>query len=371
MGGIRDGVESHIKKNDVLHCILKVIKNRRNQQFLEQVLSPNLPPEILVLGGTSLKTGRERGYFLINFQKDDVGTRGFCAIFRYILAGFCIADYFGFIPYVNVEGSLYNVPGGYCGCSNMYQYYFKTADATLEDIKKKENYICFRTRNIDLVYNTFSSEEEFVGAYRVTEPYLREMGRIMNRYVSLKDELAQQFEKEIGELLGNKKVLGVHIRGTDFNAGLEKHPVAVQADAYFAFIDEALENGFESVFIATDDDAILEKCKERYGDKCLFYSDTRRSENGIALHMQKIVRQDNEYYLGKELLRDMYTLAACEGLVSGLSQVSFCAQIAKYAKNEAYEYKRVLDYGVNQRRDLGKLDSYKEKLKKEGIKLEF
>lgn len=338
---------------------------------MERVLSPSLSPEILVLGEMSLKAGREKGYLMIDLQKEDVGSRGFCAIFRYILAGFCIADYLGFVPYVNVEGSLYNVPGGYRGCTNMYQYYFQTIDRTPEDIRRKENYICFRTRNIDLVYNAFSGDGKIVGGYQVTEPYLREMGRIMERYVSLKEELAREFAEEIEKLLGDKKVLGIHIRGTDFKAGLEKHPIAVGVDAYFTCIDEALENGFEAVFVATDDDSILEKCRERYGDKILFYSDTRRSENGIALHMQKIARQDNEYYLGKELLRDMYTLATCEGLVSGLSQVSFCAQITKYARNETFEYKKVLDHGINRQRDLKKLGDYKDKLKKEGVKLSF
>ena len=181
----------------------------------------------------------------------------------------------------------------------------------------------------------------------------------------------EEFEKEIQQLFDGRKVLGIHVRGTDFKAGLEKHPIAVDTASYLGYIDEALENGFEKVFVATDDESILSECIKRYSSKIIFFQDTYRSDNGIALHMQKIKRKDNEYYLGLEVLRDVYTLAACDGLIAGLSQVSFCTQIFKYAQDKCYDYLRVIDNGVNAKRDNEKLDEYKRKLKKEGITLTF
>ena len=371
MNQLKKNMQKYMQKNEVLHCILKVLKNRKNDRFLKSVLEAAPGPKILVLEEECLKIRQEKAYLLIDFQQKDIGSRGFCAILRYILAGCCFADNIGLIPHINIEGSLYNVPGGWNGYNNMYNYYFQGSEDTVEEVKNKNNVIKFRTRNLDVVYNSFREHGIKVDGYSVTESYLREMGNVMKKYVRLKKELEVSFEKAISEMFMNRKVLGVHIRGTDFNAGLEKHPIAVSVKDYFEHMECALQNGYDAVFVATDDKSILKACKEKYGDKILYYKDTYRSENGVALHMKKGERKDNQYYLGWELLRDMYTLASCEGLISGLSQVSFCTQILKYAKEEEYQLVKMLDKGINVQRDQEKLNVYKEKLRKEGIKGNF
>ena len=371
MDQLKQNVQKCIQKNEVFHCILKIIKNRKNEKFLKSVLEAAPGPEILILEEDYLKIGQRKGYLLIDFQQKDVESRGFCAILRYILAGCCLADNMGLVPHINIEGSLYNVPGGWNGYNNMFNYYFEGSKDSVEEIRSRNNVIKFRTRNIDIVYNTFSENDIVVNGYCVTESYLREMGNVMRKYICLKKELEISFEKEISEMFMDKNVLGVHIRGTDFNAGLEKHPIAVSVKDYFEHVDYALQNGFDAVFVATDDESILEVCKAKYGKKILYYEDTYRSETGVALHMKKCERKDNQYYLGWELLRDMYTLAACKGLISGLSQVSFCTQILKYAKEEKYQLLKMLDKGVNVNRDNEKLSVYKKKLEREGIKGNF
>ena len=51
--------------------------------------------------------------------------------------------------------------------------------------------------------------------------------------------------------------------------------------------------------------------------------------------------------LGYEVLRDMYTLASCDGLVAGLSQVSYAARICKRSRNEKYDIEMILNKGIN------------------------
>ena len=362
-----------IKNNLVLRCLIRLFKNRKDISFLEKVLSTEYPPEILIFGNDKLKMEEEKCYLLFDLRGDDVGTRGFCALLRYALACCSVAEKIDAVPFINIEDSLYNVPGGFLGCENMYSYYFETPKEGKINIINNRNCIMFRMRNIDLVYNSFSDEKTgtIVNGYKFTEPYLREMGRIMYKYVHLKNELKEEFEIQIQTLLKKRKTLGIHIRGTDFTAGLEKHPIAVTADSYYEYIDAALQQGFEMIFVATDDESILRELINKYPQKVIFYQDTYRSKNGIALHMQKIERVDNEYYLGKELLRDVYTLAACDGLVAGLSQVSFCTRIVKYAQNAEFSYLIEIDHGINKKRDNEKLEDYKKKLSKEGIKLNF
>lgn len=370
---IKNPLNRLFQKNTLLRCLYKILKNRKNESFIERVLTTEFEPEVLILGNDKLKRGDEKCYLLIDLRGKDVGTRGLCAILRYALAGCYIAERVGVIPYINIEDSLYNVPGGFYGCNNMYNYYFESSGESKEDIIKNKNYIVFRTRNIDLVYNSFTDEynEAVVSGYRVTDSYLREMGKMMQKYIHLKHEIKEQFMTQIQELFQNRKVLGIHIRGTDFMAGLEKHPVAIGPASYYEYIDTALQMGFEAIFVATDDEVILEEMLRRYTHRVIFYQDTYRSQNGIALHMQKLERENNGYYLGWEVLRDVYTLAACNGLVSGLSQVSFYARIVKYAQNEEFDYAVEIDHGMNTQRDKDKLKIYKRKLQEEGIKFNF
>ena len=53
------------------------------------------------------------------------------------------------------------------------------------------------------------------------------------------------------------------------------------------------------------------------------------------------------YKLGLEVLRDVYTLASCDGLICGLSHVSCAARYIKSAKGEMFEDIKILDSGMN------------------------
>jgi hypothetical protein len=60
-------------------------------------------------------------------------------------------------------------------------------------------------------------------------------------------------------------------------------------------------------------------------------------------------RESHHYLLGREVLRDAWTLGSCQGLIAGLSQVSFGARIFKAATNTKYEDFVLLDNGMNKR----------------------
>ena len=50
---------------------------------------------------------------------------------------------------------------------------------------------------------------------------------------------------------------------------------------------------------------------------------------------------------GYEVLRDMYALAFCDGLVAGLSQVVNCARIVKESSGEEYDTLCIINNGIN------------------------
>ena len=63
----------------------------------------------------------------------------------------------------------------------------------------------------------------------------------------------------------------------------------------------------------------------------------------------RVLDRENTHYLdGLEALRDVYTLAECNGLIAGLSQISIAARIVRLAENGSFEYMKILDKGIYQ-----------------------
>lgn len=91
----------------------------------------------------------------------------------------------------------------------------------------------------------------------------------------------------------------------------------------------------------------MERLQKIYGDKIVYYKDVLRS-NGQETVMNSISNRENHHYmLGLEVLRDMLTLARCDGMVAGLSQVSIAARIQKASYNKEYEDLVIIDKGMN------------------------
>lgn len=199
---------------------------------------------------------------------------------------------------------------------------------------------------------------------------MQALGASMKRHIQLRPELESEFHREMAALgIKKSKVVGVHIRGTTFRSRrLYGHSVPLEATDFFEPIDHALENGFEKIFLATDDTHHLLALRERYGNRVLFYADVFRSDDNVDVTQAWSARKNHGYYLGREVLRDVYTLSNCDALISGISQVPFMARVQKYAQNEAYEFVQTIDKGVNKKTHLLLELKYKRELMKQAKK---
>lgn len=85
--------------------------------------------------------------------------------------------------------------------------------------------------------------------------------------------LTDSFVKELDEyrkaIIGNKKTLGILIRGTDYIAsGLNGTRLHATVEQMIPTIDKWIEeDGYEQIFLATEDQHILEKMLAQYGNK--------------------------------------------------------------------------------------------------------
>lgn len=111
----------------------------------------------------------------------------------------------------------------------------------------------------------------------------------------------------------NKKVFGLHYRGTDKNK--VKWVTHISMDEFMIIIDYHLKhNHYDIIFISTDDFQFIEKMKERY-DKdytILFYDEEKNSDSKNSIHLDRLKVMENKTKEIKGCEKDMDKLVNLE-----------------------------------------------------------
>lgn len=268
---------------------------------------------------------------------------GFFAEFNSLLEELLYADRLGFQPCVEYgEKYLYYEKDGVQGKKNAFEYYFEP----IGDIGLTE-------ASCNVVYNRACCREYIeklygLDRYVTPERLEEELAGMLRKYVFIKKPLVDTFEKQCQNMFPAGKVLGVHYRGTDYKVGYNLHPIQVRLEQTIENIKEALQQfSYEYIFLATDEKGIYEKLKEEFGGNVYWYDDVYRGETNESIAFSHSNREQHHYKLGLEVLRDVYTLSKCDGLIAGLSQVSRAAQLFKKSRNESYNFLKIIDNGIN------------------------
>ena len=275
---------------------------------------------------------------------------GFCAVWVYILNRLSFSDKMGFYHVIDWEESeFYHEDHPIHGSTSIFEYYFKQPSGiTLEDARKS-NFVVYDWNNPEFGYNdTFHVGD--TNDYRFTEKDIEQFAEIQRKYVHLHGDIASDIEKQIQSLFrGKKNVVGVHARGADAKIGYKGHPTIVTAEDYIGETEKMVEKlKADLVFLATDDQDILNKFKQAFGDKLVYYSDVIRSTGTVMNCFIEKPRENHHYLLGLEIIRDVYTLSICSGFVCGMSYVSFIVQIIKRANRECFDDFIRIFKGINQ-----------------------
>lgn len=258
--------------------------------------------------------------------------------------GLMVAERLGFTPVVDWSKGAYFVPNGVNGCMNPFEYFFEPISSiTLDEIANSRNVAYYN-------YHTFLEPFELY-SYR-SEEELTLFAETSRKYFKIKNKLFSQLEQEIHQLLTDKKTLAVHVRGVEWG-NIKDHPIPVSLNLYTNFVDIAIkENGFEQIFLATDSDDTVSFFKERYNNLVVCYDDVIRAKSGskvLAILDESIDAENKGFRMGCEVLRDMLTISSCEGIIAGLSYVSFAAEVFKKSRDEVYEYKKYIDMKISKK----------------------
>lgn len=343
---LKKEIKQFLKDRDFLSALLHVIQNRKDQKLLDMINGAG-GAFFFASGQPVLQGAYEPVYYMI----DDInwGTHGFFAIFRNVLELCAAAGLYGFVPCIYLDKTLYT-GDGYQGSRNLYEYYFENpVRKSPQEIRSRNNHINADIRHIFILNRMLSDDKDKLISYQehYSSRYMELMADTLKRHLILKPELKIEFDQEIHKITGNRKTAGLHYR--NWAAPLYGHPVPVKMEQLFPYLDEVLEHGFDQIFAATDSDYAVTQLKKRYGVRFVYFEDVIRSKNHAEIQFQKNDRPDNGYYLGREVLRDMYALANCDGFIAGLSQVSLFARIQRQALGREYDFVKIIDNGIYQR----------------------
>ncbi|MCR5502499.1 MAG: O-fucosyltransferase family protein [Lachnospiraceae bacterium] len=269
---------------------------------------------------------------------------GFFAEFLFTLIKLYFAEEKGFVPYVNwQEGFLYLDPE--VKEKNGFRYYFDPV-SEVTDASEAANVV--RARNIHI--SEMQNERLHTYGYSVTQEYLEALTKMTKKYIRYNEDTKAYLETGYAELIGDKKTLAVHFRGTDYRRQYNNHPVFITIEKEIEKAREVFDRGgYELLFLATDEEGALSAFEKEFGEKLVYFKDVYRAKDGDeSVAYSHSNRTAHHYYLGLEVLRDEYVLTRADGLICGTSNLTLSARIMRKAWYEKdYEDLIVLDEGLN------------------------
>lgn len=182
--------------------------------------------------------------------------------------------------------------------------------------------------SLDFLYN----DDLLEYYHKISEKYLRFNSNVLEQLKNCRDEIIE-----------DKKCVGVLARGTDYSQFKPYYnPIQPSVEQMIPYIDKYMERyNCTHVFVATEDEAILEKLKQKYGPNLLFVHQKRFGRVNSYLYDTKEFEGIDTQELTLNYLKAIYCLSKCEGLVAGRTSGTVGACIMA----DSYSFKHIFTYG--------------------------
>ncbi len=316
--------------------IIRYIKNRNFREYVNNYNSPNW---ITFKSCGSVLKGKMVYLITLEDLNGLEQTMGFFALINCILNRLYYADRLGLLPVIKLPDTLLYYDNSFG--ENVFEYYFiPVSEISYSDAIQAYNLVYSEERHSQ--FNLCGNP-----GYLLSEQGIENLALIWNKYFKFNSYTSKKLEQDLLITPDDNKILGVHIRGTDFKNKNKNHPIAIHYEQYLEKIKELYTGGgYDKIFVATDEQVVITRLIEIYGNKILFYNDVLRSDNNEPVHKSSNSRTNHKYLLGYEVLRDMVTLSCCKGFIAGKSQVSLSVRIYKKSQNKIFEKCCILDNGM-------------------------
>ena len=265
-------------------------------------------------------------------------TLGLLSKYRVVMGHVRYALSNGWFPVVDMQNysNSYLAPEK-LGKENSWEYYFEQpVRIGLEEAYNGENVIL--------------SSNDVTPSPGHTMKFLENKGRnlmewqmlIKLGFMKIKPELMQEIS-EIREKLfpPEERILGVHLRGTDFFVRKNKgRPIPPPTEFASITVNAKLrEWKCQKFFLATEDKTIADTFKENFGEECITFDQeyvTFNPKRDKATSVCRINRPNDHYLQGKEYLTQMVLLSTCNSFVG--ARCSGTTFVAMMGENFARTY---------------------------------
>ena len=224
---------------------------------------------------------------------------GFFAEYKKLLNYLYFADFFQWKPCVHFSNQFtYAEDHPINGTENPFEYFFEPI-VKMDDANEYRYYV--NSREVDW---EFANRLKPVNGYDISEEYIQAMSEINQKYIKFND-ITLRYLQSTDDLLGKNKVLGVHVRLTDFKQNFLGHPVCITAEEHLKYaVDAVKKYGFNKIFLATDDVSTVDLFRKEFGKNLLYYEDVTRSSGDVSVAFSDNVRENHHYKLALEVIRD-------------------------------------------------------------------
>lgn len=312
------------KKSDMLTFFQQCRIHRREEEFRRLVINGYQNPNVLELQSYGDEYRGQITYHIGEYGR----SVGFFAEFLYMLIRLYYASERGLVPYIHWgKDFLYFEPEGGDKNNNAFLYYFEPVSEVLS-INHAAHVLHAEYYHIHEVQNCLNTH-----GYAVSDEYMESLSNMVKRYIRYNKKTLEYLESGYEMLIGDKKALAVHFRGTDYRRQYNNHPVFVTIEQEIEKVHEVLStNKYEAIFLATDEQDAVNIFRKEFGDMVKVFEDTWRADSGDeSVAYSRANREKHHYLLGLEVLRDEYMLTRCAGLVCGVSNLTLAARMMRTA----------------------------------------
>lgn len=242
-----------------------------------------------------------------------------------------------YVPVVDMQNYNYALRGD-IGTQNMWEYYFEQpCGFGLQEIGKSKNII----KGNGIILDSIEYPDAQIAYDDTKIVYWR---RFAKQYLRVRNDILKEAEALKKQLFLDNRILGVLARGTDYvNAKPVNHPVQPTPEQLMQKIDEVmLQRKCSKIFLATEDQSVYEKFRNKYGD-ALITMDVQRYETKGKQNINEIrkMQEKDDYSITKDYLIAMLLLAQCNCLVAGNTS----GTIGTLLLSDGYEYKYIFNLG--------------------------
>lgn len=184
--------------------------------------------------------------------------------------------------------------GNLAGFNNAWDYYFEQPHTSVVPLNIE--------KEVGLIFDFESEFREGEEFNLVGEEYNKRrfvFHDIIQKYYKLKPYLTEKIDAYYNTHFQNKRVLGIHFRGTD-------HPNSTNVSKYMDEV-KSIATDYDVIFATSDEQSKIDMLRHHFGDKLITY-DTFRSPSDAPLHIA-LRHMHNPRLIGEEVLIEAYLLA--------------------------------------------------------------